>query len=1132
MRPSRRERVARLLRGILYVGAGLVALVAMVAGVGYLRLLAGPVQLNGQTSRVSEALRTRIGPGWSVTLGDAALELHGLRPAVRAAGFEIRDPGGVPVLRAPHAVVSLDPWSLLRGAISAREVELRDLQLRAVVSADGSLTFLTGEGDGAAPAAVAAPSAPAGSPLAVILASLLAPVVDPSGVVGALDRASVRGAQLTLVGPDGRERAVFRRLDLSLERAATGERQLALELVGPHGPWGVSGRVTGGKFRGVDLRFRQVPAADIALLAGLAAGAGGSDVLFSGGMTAGFLGTRLIAIEGGFESSAGSVQRGFGPPIRLDRLAGRASWNEEARRLNLSSLEISSEGTEVRLSGEMGPAPEGGWRVTLGGRDARFAGIKPTDKAFAVQEIAAEATIREGAVSLDRAVLRGQEVDIQASGKILPGPEGHQFEGVLEAQQTELRRLVRLWPDRLNPNLRRYLAERVGAGRLERLRLRSRLDAREFAQILTDAPLSDGAVDLAFAARDVELDVVDGLPPLRGVAIDGTASGTRTALRAASGRIETPDQRSLAFSEGSYVHDGMDKPDSQAQVGFAVTGGADALVSLLKSPALREAIAIDFDPDSVRGRVDIRVRLPLVPSRVPTLANMPLSVRATLSDIAADRLPGRERLENGAFTLSYEAGALTGRGEGKLGGVPATFDLAAAPGRPGELAIGLVLDEAARARRSLPVGPQLAGPVPVRIAVPLGGRRTGARVEADLGRAAIDGLIPGWTKAANRPGRLTFTASEGEGGATEIRDVSLEAGSVQIKGQARFAAAGALESADLQTFKLSPGDDLRAQFERAPNGPYRVGIKGNVGDARPVLRWVTSSSGKAGGRDDVELDLAVNILTGHNDEAMTGVAGKATIRGGDLRALQFTGRFRSALVEAQLAKRDAGAPVLSVRSGDAGATLRFLDVYRRMVGGRLSIEGRSGDGAQSGNVWIEEFGLRDEPALRSIVARAENPATTGGDQRGAPVARSDLDQVLFNRLSAEFKRSGSRIDLADVVIYGAQVGFNLSGFVDYGRERLDMGGTFVPAYLLNNAFSQLPLVGILLGGGATEGLIAVDFRVTGPISGPTLSVNPLTVVTPGILRKLFGWMLPDTAEETPAPPRTSRAPPARPRPAR
>jgi len=49
----------------------------------------------------------------------------------------------------------------------------------------------------------------------------------------------------------------------------------------------------------------------------------------------------------------------------------------------------------------------------------------------------------------------------------------------------------------------------------------------------------------------------------------------------------------------------------------------------------------------------------------------------------------------------------------------------------------------------------------------------------------------------------------------------------------------------------------------------------------------------------------------------------------------------------------------------------------------------------------------------------------------------------------------------------------------------------------------LAIIGGLLTGGEGRGFIAFNFRLTGPSRDPDVSVNPLSVLTPGILRRLF-----------------------------
>jgi hypothetical protein len=48
------------------------------------------------------------------------------------------------------------------------------------------------------------------------------------------------------------------------------------------------------------------------------------------------------------------------------------------------------------------------------------------------------------------------------------------------------------------------------------------------------------------------------------------------------------------------------------------------------------------------------------------------------------------------------------------------------------------------------------------------------------------------------------------------------------------------------------------------------------------------------------------------------------------------------------------------------------------------------------------------------------------------------------------------------------------------------------------------VVGIFLGGGSNEGLFGVNFRISGPATAPMLTINPLSALAPGFLRKIFG----------------------------
>ena len=82
------------------------------------------------------------------------------------------------------------------------------------------------------------------------------------------------------------------------------------------------------------------------------------------------------------------------------------------------------------------------------------------------------------------------------------------------------------------------------------------------------------------------------------------------------------------------------------------------------------------------------------------------------------------------------------------------------------------------------------------------------------------------------------------------------------------------------------------------------------------------------------------------------------------------------------------------------------------------------------------------------MTRSSTPAAGTNATEGTPTAVS----IAFWSLAA----------------MGHALVFSVSGFIDTTRDRTDIQGTFVPAYGLNNVFSQVPIVGPLLGGGQHE----------------------------------------------------------------
>ena len=132
--------------------------------------------------------------------------------------------------------------------------------------------------------------------------------------------------------------------------------------------------------------------------------------------------------------------------------------------------------------------------------------------------------------------------------------------------------------------------------------------------------------------------------------------------------------------------------------------------------------------------------------------------------------------------------------------------------------------------------------------------------------------------------------------------------------------------------------------------------------------------------------------------------------------------------------------------------------------------------------------MRGEPQLDRVIAGVPNSPHAGAE---------------FTRLRAEFTRSPGKLVIHDGVVRGPVIGATIDGLIDYDANDVHLRGTFVPLYGLNNAFGQIPIVGIFLGNGSNEGLFGITYEVVGPPGRSILRVNPASVLAPGLLRKFF-----------------------------
>ena len=171
----------------------------------------------------------------------------------------------------------------------------------------------------------------------------------------------------------------------------------------------------------------------------------------------------------------------------------------------------------------------------------------------------------------------------------------------------------------------------------------------------------------------------------------------------------------------------------------------------------------------------------------------------------------------------------------------------------------------------------------------------------------------------------------------------------------------------------------------------------------------------------------------------------------------------------------------------------------KVQGGRLTVTGTyddtQADHPLSGTAEIQEFRVRDAPALGRLL------------QAMTLYGLVDVMQgpgLAFDRLVAPMRLTREVLELREARAFSSSLGLTAKGRVDLVQDLLDMEGTIVPAYFFNSLLGNLPLIGRLFSPEEGGGLFAASYSIRGAGNDPQVTVNPLSALTPGFLRGLFG----------------------------
>jgi hypothetical protein len=1116
----------------MLLGSAICFAVVMIAALGlWWRLSSGPIELNLATPWLKAAIEENFGGNHSVAVGGTQLERDEKgRTSLRLRDIVVRDADGTVVASAPKAEVGLSGRSLLMGKLRAQSLNLVGAEMSVRIETDGRLTVFAGADK--RPIATAEPTRPAvvlsspgeqGSPTASPMraefesvAALMARIdaVGESGLDGHdLRELGLKNGNLVVDDRRNGKQWKFDGINVSLTRPRQGGVVFRLESDNEERPWVISAamRPLSDGVRAVGIEARKVSTRDIILAMRLNPGNFDIDIPLSGSLRAEVSRDGSPqAVQGQLVADAGTIvdQTNDKLNVNIDHADFRFNW--DTRRNNLIvPFQVQSGGNQFTMRATFEPDPSGTWLLNVNRGDTVIDPIifapSADEDGLSINRIAVRARIDPSRKRIDldqgdfsRVDTRPEHnVGVAVTGRFdYSGAEPHIAFGVA-CTRMPVSAMKRIWPIFAAADVRAWALEHISGGMVERAVIAGNAPLEVFKH--DGPPTPDDGLSIDIETSGTTVRPIATLPAIRDADLTVRIVGRNAVVNIGRGTAEIATGRKLNVAGGVFeVPDTHPKPVS-ARAGFRIDGTMPATAALLASEGLRDTVGITLDPASTRGTVTAQVGVNMLLGRNAPKDNATYTINADLVNFAAEKMLLGQKVEASLLKANATKDGFQIKGDVKINGTPATIDVRKQKDdADAELHMQATIDEAARRRLGMDLGTAVTGNIPVKVVGHVGdnARDEGLNIEADLTPVKIDNLLPGWVKQAGRPARATYLMTK-SGKSVRFDDLSIDGSGATVRGSIEFDSNNEVSSVNFPVFALSEGDKATLRADRAGDGTLRVAMRGDIYDGRNFVK--SSMSGATADKNkpkqvDLDLDVKLGTVAGHNGETLRGLDLKMSRRGGHIRTFAMSskiGRDTPLNGDLRVRSRD-NHQVIFFETDDAGALFRFTDMYPRMYGGQMWVAmdpPTQEQTPQVGTLFIRRFAVRGEPALEKVVSGAPNAAGTVG--------------VDFSEMRADFTRFPGKMSVRDGVVRGPLVGATVEGNIDYSRDEVHLRGTFVPFYGLNNMFGQIPIVGLFLGGGNKEGLLGITYEAVGPPSAPRITVNPVSAIAPGLLRKFI-----------------------------
>lgn len=526
---------------------------------------------------------------------------------------------------------------------------------------------------------------------------------------------------------------------------------------------------------------------------------------------------------------------------------------------------------------------------------------------------------------------------------------------------------------------------------------------------------------------------------------------------------------------------------------------------------------LTLDMKKSKGRADLDVNIDFPTVKDLLVKDIHVKAQGTMHDVTLPGVLKGMSLTGGPYSIFATQNEYNMKGKGKLDGRDIAIDwhsyFSEGKKRPYESRIkaSFIADKSFRKKIGVNLSDFLEGSVPVSIDLQENWDKSSILDVSGLVNRAVLKIEPfEYATSNNNAGKVNARVNLMKGKLQSIENLQIKTNELSVKdGELKFSYDSLVSDMRITNAKFENisflQNDFGLKLEETQDGIMKLALDGRQVDARhflaPTEKDKKGSSVEKEKNQKFEIGLNVQHLLTVDDESIANV--EAYIKGqtGKINQLELDGVAGKGSIYLRYKPNMEDDYSLRIESDDAGALLKAIGVTDKVRGGKITVAGLPLNTGYYGDVRglarIDDFNVRAAPAFAGILKLMDLPTvmTTMND-----------DGLSFARLETEFewrnRKGGGIISFKDGRTSGGSIGLTFEGDINKTANIVAIAGTIVPASTLNSFFSGIPLIGDILSGGSGS-IFAATYSMKGSTEEPETNVNPLSVLAPGLLRRLL-----------------------------